>query len=318
MGRVRPSQVKRAILTILTGASLCLAPLASAQDAVFRSNVRLVRMLVTVKDRSGALIGSLNRTDFTVLDNGVKQKIAVFERQTEQPLSVSLLMDISASTGIELKYEIDSASRFLNTLLREGNPDDAAALYSFDADVTMLSGFTRRYEQLERGLGKLHSSGGTSLYDAIFFVSRDLELRRGRHVLVVVTDGGDTTSVKNYHQALEAAQLADTLIYPVIVIPIRNPAGRNIGGEHALITMAAGTGGRVFTPEMGPAVDEAFSAILRELRTQYLLGFYPSGIPPAKDRFHSLKVNLESPNLRVITRSGYYGEFEDSTRIQGR
>ena len=310
--------MKRAILTILAGVSLCLAPLASAQDAVFRSNVRLVRMLVTVKDRSGALIGSLNRTDFTVFDNGVKQKIAVFERQTEQPLSVSLLMDCSASTGIEIKYEIDSAARFLNALLREGNPDDTGALYSFDADVTMLAGFTRHFELLERGLRKLHSGGGTSLYDAIFFVSRDLELRQGRHVLIVVTDGGDTTSAKNFHQALEAAQLANTLIYPVIVVPIRNPAGRNIGGEHALITMAAGTGGRVFTPEPGPALDDAFSTILRELRTQYLVGYYPAGIPPTKDRFHTLNVRLGNPDLRVITRSGYYGEFEDSTRLQGR
>ena len=97
---------------------------------------------------------------------------------------------------------------------------------------------------------QLKSEGGTSLYDAIFLASRELEFRDGRHVMVLVTDGGDTTSNKNYHQALEAAQLADTVMYPVLVVPITNDAGRNIGGENALTTLAAGTGGKVFTPSL--------------------------------------------------------------------
>ncbi len=98
-------------------------------------NVRLVRMLVTVKDAAGQLVGSLNKSDFTVYDNGVKQDIAVFDRQTEQPLSVAMLVDTSASTGIELHYELDSVSRFLRVLLGEGNPDDTVALYSFNWEV---------------------------------------------------------------------------------------------------------------------------------------------------------------------------------------
>ena len=95
---------------------------AAPPDTVIRVNVRLVRMLVTVKDANGQLIGSLNKNDFTIFDNGVKQDIAVFERQTEQPLSVAVLVDTSASTGIELRYELDSVSKFLKALLGEGNP----------------------------------------------------------------------------------------------------------------------------------------------------------------------------------------------------
>ena len=113
-------------------AALFVAAPAQPQDSVIRVNVRLVRMLVTVKDANGQLIGSLNKADFTIFDNGVKQDIAVFERQTEQPLSVAVLVDTSASTGIELHYELDSVSKFLRALLGKGNPDDTVALYSFN------------------------------------------------------------------------------------------------------------------------------------------------------------------------------------------
>jgi Ca-activated chloride channel homolog len=270
-----------------------------------------VRMLVTVKDAAGQLVGSLNKNDFIVYDNGVKQDIGVFDRETEQPLSVAMMVDTSASTGIELHYELDSVSRFLRVLLGEGNPEDTVALYSFNWQVTLQSSYTRRFSRVDQILKQLKSEGGTSLYDAIFLASRELEYRKGRHVMVLVTDGGDTTSSKDYHQALEAAQLADTVMYPVLVVPITNDAGRNVGGENALTTLAAGTGGRVFTPNLGAQLDRAFDDILRELRTQYLIGFYPKDVPPSKDRFHTLKVTVQSRNLRVSTRSGYYGEANE-------
>jgi Ca-activated chloride channel family protein len=181
--------------------------------------------------------------------------------------------------------------------------------------VTLRSGYTRRFNRVDQMLKQLKSRGGTSLYDAIFLASHELEYRNGRHVMVLVTDGGDTTSTVDYHQALEAAQLADTNLYPVLVIPIANDAGRNRGGENALTTLAAGTGGRVFTPSLGAQLDRAFDDILRELRTQYLVGYYPKDVPPSKDRFHTLKVTVQSPlanrGLRVSTRSGYYGEANE-------
>jgi Ca-activated chloride channel family protein len=273
-------------------------------------------MQVTVKDAAGQLIGSLNKGDFTVYDNGVQQNIAVFDRQTEQPLSVAMLVDTSASTGIELRYELDSVSRFLKVLLDEGNPDDTVALYSFNEDVRLLTSYTRRFARVDRMLKLLKSEGGTSVYDALFLASRELEYRNGRHVMVLVTDGGDTTSIKDFHQALEAAQLADAILYPVLVVPITNDAGRNVGGENALTTLAAGTGGHVFTPNLGAQLDRAFDDILRELRTQYLIAFYPKDVPPTKERFHTLKVTVQGASanrgLRVTTRSGYYGEANES------
>jgi Ca-activated chloride channel family protein len=317
VGRIGPQKVIRRAVGFLVAALFMAAPV-QPQDGVIRVNVRLVRMLVTVKDANGQLIGSLNKGDFTLFDNGVKQDIAVFDRQTEQPLSVAVLVDTSASTGIELHYELDSVSKFLKALLGEGNPDDTVALYSFNWQVNLLSSYTRRFARVDQQLKQLKSEGGTSLYDAIYLASRELENRDGRHVMVIVTDGGDTTSVKDFHQALEAAQLADALLYPVLVVPITNDAGRNVGGENALTTLAAGTGGRVFLPTLGAELDRAFSDILRELRTQYLIGFYPKDVPLTKDRFHALKVGVQGRNLRVITRSGYYGESSEPDRRSGR
>ena len=318
MGRVRPEKVIRRAACFLVSAVCLSAPGWPQSSTTFSVNVRLVRLLATVKDANGQLIGSLNKNDFSVYDNGVPQDVAVFERQTEQPLSVAVLVDSSASTGIEMHYELDSVSKFFKALLSEGNPRDTAALYSFNWQVTLLSNFTRRFERLDSRLKQLHSEGGTSMYDAIFFASHDLELRDGRHVMVIVTDGGDTTSTKNYHQALQAAQMADAIMYPVLVMPITNDAGRNIGGENALTTLSAGTGGRVFTPSVSAELDRAFADILRELRTQYLIGYYPKDVPPTNDRFHILKVNVRGRNLRVLTRSGYYGEFNESTKGLGR
>lgn len=318
MGRVRAQKVIRRAVCFLVSAVSLSAPGWPQESPTIRVNVRLVRLLATVKDANGQLMGSLNKSDFTVYDNGVSQEIAVFDRQTEQPLSIAVLVDSSASTGIQMHYELDSVRKFFKALLDGGNPRDTAALYSFNWEVTLMSAFTRRFARLDSSLKQLHSEGGTSMYDAIYLSSQHLELRDGRHVIVIVTDGGDTTSVKSYHQALQTAQMSDVVMYPVLVMPITNDAGRNIGGENALTTLAAGTGGRVFTPAASAELDRAFEDILRELRTQYLIGYYPRDVPPSKERFHTLKVEVRGRNLRVLTRSGYYGESNESTKGLGR
>ena len=284
--------------------------LAAVLCAQIKVNVRLVRVLATVKNPAGELVGALNKEDFEILDNGVPQQIAVFERQTAQPLSVAMLVDASGSTAKDLKYEVDSVVRFFKALFTEGNPQDAAALYSFNYQVTLHNFFTHNEAPLEHSLRTITGEAGTSLYDAVYFAARDLEERDGRKVMVIVTDGGDTTSVKDFHAALDSAQLANATIYPVLVVPITNEAGRNMGGEHALTTMALGTGGRVFQPTLGPAIDSAFSEIIKELRTQYLLAYYPKDVPLTKNRFHRLQVRTLRPDLRVTARNGYYGDSE--------
>ena len=282
--------------------------LAAQDEPTIRVDVRLVRILATVKDASGQLAGELGKADFTITDNGAPQQVAVFERQTETPLSVAILIDTSGSTAKDLKYEVESVNRFARALMREGNPRDAAALYSFNWEVVKQQGFTRNTGAIDHALRLLHGEAGTSLYDAVLLAARDIQEREGRKVLVVVTDGGDTVSRSRFDMAVEAAQLADAVIYPILVVPISNDAGRNTGGENALTTFAERTGGRVFAPTVGSGMDRAFDQILRDLRTQYLLGFYPHDVFLTRDRFHRLVVETNRPGYRVAARSGYYGE----------
>lgn len=295
-------------MNLKNGAILLLLTLASAlAQPTFKVDTSLVRLLVNVKNPAGDLVGSLDKDEFTVYDNGVPQKIAVFERYTVQPLSVSILIDISGSTAKELKYETASIVKFLHALFSEGNERDMAALYSFNYDVTLLSSFTRRQQRLEDSLRMLKPEGGTSLYDAIELGARDLRGRNGRHVMVIVSDGGNTTSARKYKDALDAVQRADAILFPVVVVPITNDSGRNLGGEHALQTLASGSGGRWFYPNV-EQLDQAFSDILRDLRAQYLIGYYPRDQPKDAPRFHTVRVELKRPDLRAQTRTGYYGD----------
>lgn len=296
---------------------LCLALLASscplwAQEREpappsFSVTSNLVRLLVTVRDAAtSAIVTNLGKDDFRVFDDTVEQTISVFERNTSLPLSIALLIDTSGSTNKDIAYETGSILKFLRTLKQAGNPDDALAVYSFNWQVKMDVGYTRNEQRAERALRQLHGEGGTSLYDAIYLVSSDLADRDGRHVMVVVTDGGDTTSYKKFEDAVKAAMRSEAVLYPIVVVPIENDAGRNTGGEHALETMAHATGGRTFYPAGAGQLDQVFTEILRELRTEYLLGYYsrlPMGIT---NRYHAVQVTVRRPELKVITRSGYY------------
>ena len=256
----------------------------------FSVKVNLVRLLVSARDNSGRVLTDLNKDDFRLADTGVQQDIAVFERNTSVPLSVAILIDTSGSTQQDLHYEEDSVLKFLAALLHSGNSDDTFALYSFNWRITQEMDFGRSRGRAEHLLHGLRGEGGTSLYDAIYLASDGLAQREGRHVMIVVTDGGDTTSYKHFGDALRAAQQADTVLYPIVVVPIENEAGRNIGGEHALATIASSTGGRIFNPDGFAGLDRAFSDVLRELRTQYLIGYYPKNVRQEPRLFHPVKV----------------------------
>ena len=185
MGRFRHQS---AFLTLAAGVAAVVFAAAAAAQSTFKVDVKLVRLLVSVKDARGQLVGSLEKPDFTVYDSGVRQEVAVFEHHTALPLSVSLLIDTSGSTASSMRYETVSLGKFIHALLREGNPDDAAALYSFNDQVTRLNSFTRREQRLMDSLKELRASAGTSFYDAILLVSREQLRREGRHVIVAVTE----------------------------------------------------------------------------------------------------------------------------------
>jgi Ca-activated chloride channel family protein len=289
-------------------AAAVLAPAQQEPEPVFRVDVRLVRMLATVRSPQGALVGGLEKQDFKIFDNGVEQEIAIFERRTEQPLSIAVLVDTSRSTERERRYEIGSIRRFLQTLLREGNEQDEAALYSFNTEVTLHTPYTRDLRRLSRGLDSLKSAGATAMFDSIYLAAGEMKRRPGRHVVLIVSDGADTASRVKFEEALEALHEADAVLYAVLVTPVRGSAGRNLRGENALSTFAQWTGGKLFMPALGAGIDDAFAEILRDLRTQYLLAYYPRGVSPAKERFHRVSLVVNRPQHSVSARNGYFSD----------
>jgi Ca-activated chloride channel family protein len=295
-----------AVALTLAGRSL----FAQSQEETrprFSVNANLVRLLVTVRDSAtNAIITNLEKQDFEISDEGMPQTISVFERNTSLPLSIALLIDTSASTQKDLGLEKSSIVKFLRAVKRAGDPEDALAFYSFNWQVRMEAGFTRNEQRAERALRLLRGEGGTSMYDAIYLISDDLSSREGRHVMVIVSDGGDTTSYKKFDDAVKAALRCEAILYPIVVVPIENDAGRNTGGEHALDTLAQMTGGRTFYPAGAGQLDNTFTNILQELRTQYLLGYYPKLSGSGESRYHRVKVTTTKKNMNVTTRTGYY------------
>jgi Ca-activated chloride channel family protein len=283
-------------------------PQAGREEATtFRIDVSLINVLVTVKDAEGAPIGGLEKEDFTILDGGVPRPVMVFERRTDRPLSVMLMIDASLSTAVELDQERISARTFVENLLRQGShPRDRVAVLKFSAYVDLLADFTRSIPRISRALRAVRPESGTSMYDAILLASEELAGREGRRVMIVITDGGDTTSSISFERALRATHGIDGVIYGMIVMPIKSDAGRNTGGENALKALASNTGGATFVQLGGDNLDEAFEQILRNLRTQYLLGYYPPEFPETNETFRSIEVKVDRPDVTVLARKGYF------------
>jgi Ca-activated chloride channel family protein len=243
------------------------------QTPTFKVDVKLVNVFAIVTDPHGAPVVDLNKDDFAISEDGIPQKIAVFEQQSEVPLSIVLALDASGSIRKDIKLELDSARRFVSSTLRK---NDGLSLYQFSETVSELVPFTSDFQRIARGIRAVRVGAATALYDAIYLGGEALADRRGRKVMVIITDGGDTMSRTSYPEAVRAAQQAEAIVYSVIIVPIAASAGRNTGGEHALIQLSRDTGGKHYYADSSASLDAAFQQISRELRTQYLLGYYPT------------------------------------------
>lgn len=280
---------------------------APADDAsTFKVDVKLVNVFVTVTDQHGAPVSNLQKDDFQVLEDDHPQKISVFDRESELPLSIVLDIDTSLSTRKDLPLELNSARRFVHAILR---PVDALSLYEFSETVDEVVPFTNELKTIDRGINSLRTGAATALYDALFLGASALERRQGRKVMVVITDGGDTASTTDYKEALRSAQQAEAIVYSIIVVPIEASAGRDTGGEHALIQIAEDTGGKYFYATSIAQLDQAFRAISDELRTQYLLAYYPTPRLAESD-FRRIEVKLtgtpDGAKYQSRHRAGYY------------
>src|SRR6201993_4393101 len=279
----------------------------SEPTTTLRVDVNLVNVFVTVTDAHGSPIGGLTKENFILNEDNHEQTIKVFDKESALPLSIALAVDTSLSTRHDLPLEQASAKRFAHDIMR---PVDALSVYAFSEYVNEATrGYTADLKRIDESIDHIRVGAATALYDAIYLAARALDHRKGRKVIVLITDGGDTVSRVDYKQALRAAEEAEAIVYSIIVVPIENSAGRETGGEHALIQLSEDTGGKYYYATSITQLDEAFHKISDELRTQYLLAYYP-GQHTSFSEFRRIQVNVagmpESAEYHVRHRAGYY------------
>ena len=275
----------------------------SAQRGRIRVNVNLVNVLVSVLDDKNRPAPDLAKEVFQLFEEGVEQKIDKFEPETSQPLDLAIMIDSSLSAHKEISFEQEAAAHFIRQVLR---PGDRLSVFSFDENVTQLATFSDNVAELQAAVRKMPAGAGTSIYDAVLLGSRALE-RRGdarRRVIILVTDAGETTSRADFEAARKEAVLANALLYTIVIRPVKNESGRNTAGEHALETMTDTTGGAMFYPDTPQELGAIFDRIDRELRTQYLLAYYPTPRGPA-NTYRSIVVTVDPSSYHVRHRKSY-------------
>jgi VWFA-related protein len=320
-GRITHS-MKR--LVFAAPAVVCLGILlAQEADTVLKVDVNIVNVLFSVRDKKGALIGNLEKDDFNIFEDGKQQTVKYFTKETDLPLTLGLLVDVSGSQRNLIGVEKDAASEFFGKVLRQ---KDMAFLISFGSEAELLQDSTNSVRMLKAGLDNLRENSavggfnpgpvptiskqrGTILYDAVYLAANEkLKSEVGRKAIVLITDGVDMGSRQTLRDAIDAAHRADAIIYSIQYLDQSaygyGMGGFGYGGDGDLKKMSEETGGRLFRVDRKHTLEEIFRDIQEEMRTQYALGY----VPPA-DRaqgFHKLDIKTTKKDLKVQARKGYF------------
>ena len=309
------------------------------QEPTLKVNVDLVNLLFTVKTKKGGqLVPNLEQNNFKIYEDGKEQKILHFSRETDLPLTLGLLIDISASQERLIDIEKQAASAFFSSVIRK---KDEAFLISFGKDTELLQDYTSSPRALSAALQDLRGDGqtpmigrgpipnvntgpvpqignakGTLLFDAIYLASNEkLKSEVGRKAMILITDGDDQGSTYDRRSAIEAAQRADSIIYSIYYVDrefyMRYGMGFGGGGEGDLRRMSDETGGHVFTVDKKHPLDEVFKEIQDEMRNQYSIAYEPSN-PTRDGSFRHIEIKVDNPDYRVQARNGYYATPNDA------
>ena len=271
----------------------------------YRVSVDLVNVLCSVFDKdTNSFVTSLSREDFELYEDGQKQEIENFTRETDLPLTLAMLIDTSQSVKPHLQFEKDTATSFFHSILQD---KDRAMLVEFDPGVTMVQDFTNDPNKLADKINDLRAGGqGTKLYDAIYRSCDEKLIREtGRKAIIILSDGDDYNSVYTFDQATEMALRAEAIIYAVNVIKgSLFGVQENAKGNETLKKFVEETGGRLFSP-YEEELFETFQQINLELRSQYSLGYISTNAE--KDgRYRKIKINVHEGGFKLNYRKGYY------------
>lgn len=320
-----------AVLTKLEPVRLTAQPFQTNQQSqadddlgTIKVDVDVVNLYCSVRTKQNALISTLEKNDFTLAEDGAPQTIKYFTRETDLPLTIGLLVDVSNSQGNLIETERRAASSFFSSVLHK---KDVAFLISFGADSELLQDVTGSPRLLQDGLSHMKLNGGfsginsgpvptmshargTVLYDAVYEASGEILSKEvGRKAIVLITDGQDEGSTETLKQAIESAQKADAIIYSILYVDRQFYGGfgsfGGYSGESVLKQMSEETGGRLFQVDRKNNLDSIFTQIQQEMRTQYAIGYTPTN--SKKDgSYRKIDLRASNKDLKVQVRKGYY------------
>jgi Ca-activated chloride channel family protein len=277
------------------------------QDSVLtiRKRVDEVNVLFIATDKHGKFVRNLNQNDFSFFDDHKPvESIVAFRRETDLPLKMGLLIDVSGSVRTRFDFEQDAANGFLQHTIRSGF--DSAFVMGFNGHQQLAQDFTDNVAQLSRSVGSLRDGGGTALYDAIYHACHDKLLKEQsdrpvRRALIVLSDGDDNQSEYTQAQAVEMAQRAEVIIFAIST----DDSGLILRGDKTLEKLAEATGGRAFFPFKMKDIKNSFAAIEDELRSQYVVSYHPANFD-ADGRYRAIEISALKKDLQVRARKGYY------------
>lgn len=288
-------------------------PLAANASSIptLHIDTRLVSVALNVTDEHGAPVPGLIASDFELTEDNRPQRIAFFDKEQATPLDVVLALDASESVFPDDRLERSAARSFVTSLLR---PQDRIDLMAFSDNVDELVPFTNDPKRMDSGLDRIQHGHATALYDAVSLASQRLagtpSAHAARRVIVLITDGENTTRHGSYAAALEQAERAGAMIYSLILVPVEADAGRDTGGEHALIQLASDTGGKFYDVAQESDLKPALQHVSDDLRTQYTVGYYAPQHGLESPGLRHIHLQLKDPSLRarytLRYRTAYY------------
>ena len=295
---------KRILTSILCGVAAGALGAADTpgQTPVIRVDTRLVVLHATVVDKSGHLVVNLPETAFQVLENGVPQTIKIFKRE-DVPVSMGLVIDNSGSMR-EKRAKVEAAAL---ALVKDSNPQDEVFIVNFNDEAFLDKDFTNDPKELQDGLARIDSRGGTAMRDAIRMSIDHLKekAKKDKKVLVVVTDGNDNSSLISLENLVKSSQDSGVLIYTVGLLSDEDKREAK-RCKRALDELATVTGGEAFFPKDLNEVDRVAHQVAHDIRNQYILAYTPANAT-LDGSFRQIKVTANGPNRPVVrTRSGYY------------
>jgi VWFA-related protein len=277
---------------------------APEKQTTISVDVSLINVFFTVTDRKGKSIRNLKQENFKIFEDGRAQTITNFSAEANLPLVMALLIDTSGSVRDRLHFEQNAAVKFFQSTLV---PDkDRAIVIAFDSTAAVLQDYTDDIDLLARAVKKMRAGGGTSFYDAVYAAAtQKLAAQDGRRIMVVVTDGDDTSSRSSITEALEAAQKNDVIIYAISTNSSAPGGDRSQKGDDALKKLAESTGGRVFFPLKASQLESNFNDIRDELRFQYTLAYSPTNVRQ-DGTFRHIRIETSDKRHIVRAREGYF------------